>query len=867
MYKDWRRYFFARSFGLAVVAGLLLAIVVWSQAREDGVMLSVDMRVRTNANGEVFPNFGGDYLPANRLTFEILPDGQFHRYSIEIRGRVPQALRVDPGSSSGDIEIRAIEVHGLGVNRFFSRATGLERSIRVEHQLKRLPDEGGAIRFESIGEDPYFDFPLADGIARHGRALALMITALAGCAGVLVFALLFAVINRYGPMLAQFPSDKSSSSSFVRRMACWLSDGRLVRTDRRFALFLCLAAVVFGLMVVGKFHFSSIGMWDAYVPQADKGSTELWGKPRAIRSDEWLVQTPFMLSQAQQGFPINNPSLGASGVPLVASVPVRSFIGYIQPRFWGFFSFDIEHGFSYLWAYRSVGLVVAFFVVFFILTQGNFWLALLGAVWVYLSSFNQWWFTTNLPDMLIAFAEIVVSAAFVLFGRTRRSIVLGGFGLVISAMSFVAALYPAFLIPLFWLGVFIFAGLFSISAYRRYFLEDAVFRAGVTVVACACVGIAIFAWLVEARDVLNLIMHSEYPGDRRNVLWATVPLLRIFTGFYDTFYTETQFPKALGNVCEASNFVMLFPIIGLVMLMRSFRGERPNGLAMALLLFCAVGTVWAVVGFPAWLATGTLMSMSPPERSFVGIGLGSIFLSITYVGASGHSRESVNAGWCVVLFLVGIALFSLLGASFHALAPDFYDLKKLMIIAVIGGLLVYALYARDSLALGFGVLFLVGPALTVNPLSRGMGAIYEKDIAREARELHIRDIHKRWLVIGGGVTSPQFFKAIGANVWNGVRFISTPDTFLALDPAEAYSKVWSRYAHVMIEPTSEMDNPVFELVQADVIRIRMNLCGGALKRMGITNVAFQGEPAGVSNDCLRLVTDRQINGFWLYSVK
>ncbi|KUE90270.1 hypothetical protein ASL20_03820 [Cupriavidus necator] len=846
--------------------GLLLALFAWFKTGEEGVSVTLQMRVRTDANGELFFNKGGGYAPANSIKFKLKPDGMLHTYKISLPSDVPVAIRIDPGTAPGLVEVQQIEVRGLGFRRF-SKADGLERSIRTLHDLNALPVQGQAVRLEASGTDPYFEFPLPHIYSAPTLLVRTLVISMAAGGATVVGYLLALLVRQAARRVRQRIGVQLMAFGFFTRSANCCSDGRLVRLDYRAGIFLCCMATVFLGMVGGKFHLSSIGMWNTYVPQANVRATEVWGQPRAIRSDEWVVQTPFMLSQVQHGFPIENDSLGAPGVPLIASVPVNSLIGYVQPRFWGFYALDVERGFSYLWAYRVVGVVVLFFFVFNILTRGNFWLSLLGAAWVYLSSFNQWWLGTNLPDMLIAFAAIIVSGCFVFFGGTKRNILVGGGALVISAVSFTAALYPAFLVPLFWLGVFIFLGFFASPVYRSYFIDRFGLRLLVAGGALALVGTFVVWWLWEARAVLNLIAHSEYPGDRSNIVWSTVELLRVFSGFYDFFYLENQFPKALGNICEASNFILLFPIVGVCVIWHAIYRRRVNSLLVTLLVFCCLMTAWAVLGFPDWLAQGTLMSMSPPERSFVGLGLGSIFLTVAYmaVPATGRSQTPICVSRMLALFVGGGILVFCLGLRFYLKDPEFYALHRAAFIAIIGGALIYAICVRDRVAFSCAVAILIAPGASINPFSRGLDAIYRKDLAERVVQSGSADQAKRWIVTGG-VTSPQFFKAAGANVWNGVRYASEPQTYMPLDPQGTSSKIWNRYAHVIIEPDLELSSPVFELVQTDVIKIRLNLCGKELSDIGVTNVAVLGQAIGGAT-CLNELAGNPINGFWLYELK
>ena len=59
-----------------------------------------------------------------------------------------------------------------------------------------------------------------------------------------------------------------------------------------------LWALIFILLVWGKYSFSSIGIYNNCFPtKIENTSSTIMGQPRGIRSDEWAVQVPIFFSQ------------------------------------------------------------------------------------------------------------------------------------------------------------------------------------------------------------------------------------------------------------------------------------------------------------------------------------------------------------------------------------------------------------------------------------------------------------------------------------------------------------------------------------------------------------------------------------------
>ena len=90
-----------------------------------------------------------------------------------------------------------------------------------------------------------------------------------------------------------------------------------------------IAAALFVLCVVCELNGSSIGVWQAYMGGTDTGT--LLGAARPIRSDEWAVSTPMMLSQyrnAAGAFPYYSDTV--RGLRPICSWSMGSLSGILQ---------------------------------------------------------------------------------------------------------------------------------------------------------------------------------------------------------------------------------------------------------------------------------------------------------------------------------------------------------------------------------------------------------------------------------------------------------------------------------------------------------------------------------------------------------
>ena len=126
------------------------------------------------------------------------------------------------------------------------------------------------------------------------------------------------------------------------------------------------------------------------------------GEPRGVRSDEWLVQTPFSLSQTQTGLKTHNDVITLNGQDMVVGYnsPAWNLATLAKPFTWGYVLLGKEYGLSWYWNLKLIGLILFSFEIGLIVTRRNKYLALLASVWIPFSSALQWWFVSPVGDLV-----------------------------------------------------------------------------------------------------------------------------------------------------------------------------------------------------------------------------------------------------------------------------------------------------------------------------------------------------------------------------------------------------------------------------------------------------------------------------------
>jgi hypothetical protein len=584
---------------------------------------------------------------------------------------------------------------------------------------------------------------------------------------------------------------------------------------------LLVGSLFFGC-VAFKLNGSSIGAWQKVLKEQAPVRGLVLSTPKSIRMDEWIVWTPSTLSQARQTppYPIENSNLGYGRAPLLMSVPVAYYTTFFRPQLWGFFLFDLERGFSFYWCSKVFGLLLAWMWLLRQLRIRSRGIIAFGAVWIFFSSYVQWWFSTNpmLPEMVASWAVCI--GCVIVFGQetNRWKLAVAGLGFFVCGINFILCLYPPFQIPLSFLGL---ALLGALSMERRK--SDRPFRMGRALLFVAALGAAILLTLVpfwiDAGPTMTMLAHTEYPGRRHNTggNWS---VWKLFGGLIGFFESEGRVPPDFPNICEASNFypLWLFALLGLAAgRVRSRISISP--LMVMLTVFLVVLNVYCVVRLPEWLLQATLLAHVHEDRALLGIGLANIILVCLFLERYRGPVFGKSWAWggAVATTVVLIALFYGINTSnpaFFATPPYF------ALLLFINALLVMMFFwdrARRLLPPVFALLLICSNGL-INPIMRGLGPLIESEAFQEIDKLRAADPKAKWIAYGDYMTA-QLIKATGATVLNGTKWVPDLPLLRQLDPKGAYETIYNRYAWIICAPKVFPEEVSFTLLQPDFYTI------------------------------------------------
>lgn len=621
-----------------------------------------------------------------------------------------------------------------------------------------------------------------------------------------------------------------------------LSAGRLCTASHR--TICIIALLIFFVGVAGKFHFSSVGMWNTYLDGHEKIPGLLAGTPKFIRSDEWRLEVPWLLSQynAEPKWPTRNPSVGAETSALLVGLPTNHWSEIFRPAHWGFFLFDFDRGYSWLWMFRTVVLFFSLLLLCAQISAGSLVLGLIGAIWIFYSSFVQWWFA-SVAELLAYFSLGCLSLRMVFHAHSRWQLGVAVACFLLFGVAFSLLIYPPFQVPLLYLGVALLPLLVWGSGQHSW-------RSWV--VRCLCIGLAtplvagiVGAFLFDNREAVQLMSGTLYPG-RRVSHGGEVTVVRYFSGFFDLFFRQDFFPSGFGNMSEASSFIVLWPLALLRLRGCSVAGERWR--CMPLLAYLILATGWGVAGIPGWLANISGWALVPSARGNLVWGLGGVFFCVAIMGrASSPSRRTAVVLSCVCVVAIGAF------TAFYRHKADIQLLPwQFLYAGVLGVLLAMAVVLkRHLLALVTLIAACVIPNYLINPLMRGVSVLTDSTLIQAVKRFD-KQKQGTWIVVGEPYYA-QVVKASGRRVINGTQYTPNLPMWRSIDPQGDSVGIYNRYAHIGVRFGQEGAPPLFSMTVPDAWQLRVDPCRGDLAVMGVTHLVWMDYDAAARFSCLERV--------------
>ena len=646
----------------------------------------------------------------------------------------------------------------------------------------------------------------------------------------------------------------------------------LVLFDRKTKIFLLLLLLTYIILSSLKIHTSNIAYWDM-IFGLPKSESVIAGEPQFRRMDEWMISSPGAIGQYHAGMPLTNSSIGGLNAPVVWGLPVKDISTVLRPSIWSYFVFDVEHAFAFSWNFNIFFFLISTFLLFMLLTRNNFWISVTGTFFIFFSGGIQWW-SYFISNYMLYLNGMFIAIAYLLYNKKLIPLIIAGLVFLLSAYGFIFNLYPPFQVPLLWLYLFLFAGFlmqrknFGLMK-EKWQLKSIVFAVSLIIL----IGFT-YHYYNLVKDTYSAMLNTVYPG-RRFSTGGDMANGKLFAEFFGVFMNDNYTPKQWMNVCEASGFIMFFPIVFYAMGYYYFKTKKTDPLLIAVSIFLLVGLTYVLVGFPGFLSKITLFSMSPATRSLPIVGVGSAMLLICYLASDKVRIKNEKISWVEFgVLAASILIFLLIVVSFINRSTENFFSKNEVTIATTLAVITYLLtrYKNFRFVLPVLCLFLLGwvlPNAKINPVTKGLAPILENPLVVDSKEIHDKDPQARWAMFGD-TRLTNLLKANGIDLLNSVKLVPPMSDMKVLDPTGSNDSAYNRYAWITMNSKEIAqflipgfrDTVIFRKAYQDGYSIFMDPCSPKMKQLRVKYFVFDYAPTPQEVRCMTKLKENA--GLFIY---
>ena len=538
----------------------------------------------------------------------------------------------------------------------------------------------------------------------------------------------------------------------------------------------------------------------------------VWGHEQAIRSDEWLVLTPMAIAQYnhEPRFPVVNRNRGPDGhnmlIAGMAGVPVAHVSALAKPATWGFFIFDLKRALAWYWWFPVAGCFLALAHVLHALAPGrwrqSFLFSLLFVATPYVVAWSFW------PAYTVFFPCVALLCVLRILQR-RKTLALLPLGILagLAVAGFVFILYPPWQVTVGYAFIALLVGVvLRDRLYRGIALENALALLVAILVAAILVG----SWWLSAREAIEAMMHTVYPGQRSEA-GGNMPWHFLFAGY--TNLTTLQFDQSRPvNQSEIASFQYYFLPLAVLFLMRA-RQRVLTAVEIALAVMIVFTLAYILLGVGQRLSTLSLWSYATAKRADLALGLACLILTHQLSGGNRNdtvAEREVFGAALVALVWAAIVYTGIRAFDGPQLSGSSISIILTIVFAVAAGS--YLLVTRQTLAfLGLNLGLTVAMTASFHPIYIAPKSI-RSTVAYDGTPV----------LITGSRIPAMMLAASGQPVFNGVFYYPQPTFWSRLDPEGRYVQSHNRYQHLMFISRPDVEVMEITVPWPDVVMVLFN---------------------------------------------
>lgn len=564
-----------------------------------------------------------------------------------------------------------------------------------------------------------------------------------------------------------------------------------------FPIILTLALI---LLTCLKINGSSMGIYYSYFFGNTNDPSLIFNHPRAIRSDEWVVNTQMAIAQSHANFVEVNKNLGdGADMSLIVDAPYAGFTQLFKPHNLSFFILPFDYAFAFKWWVMGYLLILSAYFFTLVLLPDKKKLAAIISLTLFFTPFIQWWYQyiTLAPIFYTLFAGTI----FILLtkAKTIKKRLLYSVLLTYVIACFALVQYPAFQIPCAWIiALFMLGYLIELrtNGVRYIFKNIIAYVLVATIVAASVVGL----FLYEKKSEVNVIAHTVYPGARliHSGHYSITHLLsnNLSYQFQNDTKASSYSIQSAGaiNQSESSNFILLIPFLvipSVYLIWTTYKRKKFIDYPLLMTLFGFIAClVWLFIPGLDLIGKITLLDKVPPARLLIGIGLLNLICIILFIRR--HSTEmpiklSRNIIYSISVWIILIVV----GWRIHLAFPLFIGLKGVLALSLPIPLSIhFLLKGRYIIATLIICLFSFISTSSINPIYHGTNILTQNNLSKSIESFNSND-SKKWVVEDSLLQSFAFLN--GKPSLTGIYEYPQLEVWMA---AHANPDIYNRYAHV-----------------------------------------------------------------------
>lgn len=622
-----------------------------------------------------------------------------------------------------------------------------------------------------------------------------------------------------------------------------------------FPVFLFFVLVILSSL---KISGTSLGVYHTFLfGDTQKDPNLIFGNPRMIRSDEWLVITQATIAQSEADYPrINKNYSEGRDMSVLSDVPYKEWSILFRPQNIAFLFLPLEIAFAFKWWLLLYLLIVSCYFFCLRILGGKKLLSILLSVGFSFSPFIFWWYqTATLATLFWGFFILLLGMK--ILDRERfpllKSQLMGDFIhtvlLTYSVTSFLFIMYPPFQIPV-GIAVTVFIGGHILNhCFRQKKSWLSIGRRISLLLFSGVLALIIFGLFVLTRyEAFQAASNTIYPGTR-SVPSGGYNIFRLADGFLSPLLqSDARAANYFNNQSEASNFIQ--PTLFLLLpgfLLLWWRRKKPSFdwvlLAMQVLYLFFLLRLYIPFGNRAYKLA--LLDRVPHQRLLIGLGFIGFLQLCLFLGNYRHSAKSYQHYFLMYSLLCFTAIMWI-GGVISDKHPSFIPYSALipLLAALFTSIILLILLGRRTLAATVILLYSLGAVFYIHPLYRGLAHNTLQPTINMLRSTKTTS----YIANADDIIFENFSLMSGKRSLTGVFFYPSVHYWDQFNVV-GHEQITNRYAHINMTTSSAIQER-FKLLQFDSFVIKFD-CSESVKK----EVDYITTTQLVSLPCANLVNE------------